>query len=207
MIRNLAETIVFGIFALLLVGVLTGVGVYFALKADLPQLPESLDQIALSLPTEVYSAEGDVLKILGERHPVALDEISPYFTKAIIAVEDARFYKHHGVDHIGLVRALIKNIKVKRIIQGGSTITQQLSKNLFFSFERNWIRKLKELLVAVQLEATFSKEEILEAYCNQVYFGSGAYGVEEASKIYFGKRAKDLTRLQAALLAGLPNSP
>ena len=99
------------------------------------------------------------------------------------------------------------NIRTKRIVQGGSTITQQLSKNLFFSFERNWIRKIKELLIAFQLEATFGKEEILEAYSNQIYFGNGAYGVEEASQIYFRKRARDLTLLQAAMLAGLPNSP
>ena len=125
----------------------------------------------------------------------------------MIATEDSRFYSHSGVDHIGLTRAMLRNIRDMRVSQGGSTITQQLSKNLFFSFERKWVRKIKELMIALQIEATFSKDEILEAYCNQVYFGSGAYGVEDASLIYFGKRAKNLTLLQAALLAGLPNSP
>jgi penicillin-binding protein 1A len=186
---------------------LLGLGLYIDLKDDLPQLPDSLEKINLSLPTEIYSSQGNVIKVLGQRHPVSLSEISPRFTEAMIATEDSRFYSHNGVDHIGLTRAMLRNIRNMRISQGGSTITQQLSKNLFFSFERKWVRKLKELMIAVQIEATFSKEEILEAYCNQVYFGSGAYGVEDASLIYFGKRAKDLTLLQAAMLAGLPNSP
>ena len=180
---------------------------YLDLKDELPQLPDSLEKINLSLPTEIYSSEGNVIKVLGQRHPVPLDEISPRFTQAMIATEDSRFYSHNGVDHIALARAMIRNLQSMRISQGGSTITQQLSKNLFFSFERKWIRKLKELLIALQMEATFTKDEILEAYSNQVYFGSGAYGVEDASLVYFGKRAKDLTLLQAALLAGLPNSP
>jgi 1A family penicillin-binding protein len=182
-------------------------GLYFWLNQDLPQLPKNLQHINLSLPTEIYSSDGERIKILGERHPVVLEDIAPYFSKAIIVVEDSRFYRHSGIDHKGLVRALWTNILQKRISQGGSTITQQLSKNLFFSFERNWVRKIKELLIAFQLEATFSKEQILQAYCNQIYFGSGAYGVEEAAQVYFRKRAKDLTLYQAALLAGLPNSP
>ena len=187
--------------------VLVVAGLYFWLSQDLPRLPKNLQHINLSLPTEIYSSDGERIKILGERHPIALEDISPYFTKAIIGVEDSRFYRHSGIDHKGLVRALWTNLRKKRIAQGGSTITQQLSKNLFFSFERNWVRKIKELLIAFQLEVTFSKEQILQAYCNQIYFGSGAYGVEEAAQVYFRKRAKDLTLFQAALLAGLPNSP
>jgi len=207
LIRRFVETSLFALYALLLAFSLSLIGMYLWVREDLPQLPDSLEQINLSLPTEIYSANGDVVKILGQRHPVPLEDIHPYFTKAIIAVEDTRFYSHSGVDPVGLLRALYQNIKERRIRQGGSTLTQQLSKNLFFSFERNWVRKIKELLVAVQMEATFSKDEILEAYCNQVYFGSGAYGVEEAAQVYFGRRAKDLTLLQAAMLAGLPNSP
>jgi 1A family penicillin-binding protein len=195
------------IVTLILLGFLLVAGLYFWLNQDLPQLPKNLQQINLSLPTEIYSSDGERIKILGERHPIALEDISPYFTKAIIAVEDSRFYGHSGIDHRGLVRALLTNLRKKRITQGGSTITQQLSKNLFFSFERNWVRKIKELLISFQLEATFNKDQILEAYCNQIYFGSGAYGVEEAAQVYFKKRAKDLSLLQAALLAGLPNSP
>ena len=190
-----------------LISILTVSGIYIWLSKDLPQLPQSLEHINLSLPTEIYSADGERIKVLGERYPVNIEDISPNFLKAIIAVEDARFYSHNGIDHRALIRALIANFRTKKIVQGGSTITQQLSKNLFFSFERNWIRKIKELLVAFQLEVTFGKEQILEAYCNQIYFGSGAYGVEEASQTYFKSRARDLTLLQAAMLAGLPNSP
>jgi penicillin-binding protein 1A len=205
--RRIFEKIAFSMFTLLMAFSLLGLGLYIDLKDDLPQLPDSLEKINLSLPTEIYSSQGNVIKVLGQRHPVPLDEISPRFTEAMIATEDSRFYSHSGVDHIGLTRAMLRNIRSMRISQGGSTITQQLSKNLFFSFERRWVRKIKELLIALQIEATFSKDEILEAYCNQVYFGSGAYGVEDASLVYFGKRAKGLTLLQAAMLAGLPNSP
>jgi len=205
--RRLFEKIAFSLFALMMALSLFCLGLYLDLKDDLPQLPDSLEKINLSLPTEIYSSEGNVIKVLGQRHPVSLEEISPRFTEAMIATEDSRFYSHSGVDHIGLARAMLKNIRNMKVSQGGSTITQQLSKNLFFSFERKWERKIKELLIALQMEATFSKEEILEAYCNQVYFGSGAYGVEDASLVYFNKRAKNLTLLQAAMLAGLPNSP
>jgi len=180
---------------------------YVWLNNDLPQLPNNLKQINLSLPTEIYSANGELIKSLGKRHPVGLEDIAPHFLNAIVAVEDSRFYDHSGIDHRGLLRALITNFRTRRIVQGGSTITQQLSKNLFFSFERNWVRKIKELMIAFQLEVTFNKERILEAYANQIYFGSGAYGVEEAAQTYFNKRARDLTLLQSAVLAGLPNSP
>jgi 1A family penicillin-binding protein len=205
--RPLIEKFYFFLYTVLLLVVIAGMGVYIVLSKDLPQLPDNLENINLSLPTEIYSSDGERIKVLGERRPVSIADISPYFLNAIVSVEDANFYQHQGLDHVGLFRAFLANIRAKRVIQGGSTITQQLSKNLFFSFERNFVRKIKELLIALQLEATFTKDEILEAYCNQIYFGSGAYGVEEASQTYFGKRAQDLTLLQAALLAGLPNSP
>ncbi len=205
--KSFTQNLIFGIYVLILIGFFGAVGIYQMVKDQLPQLPDSLDKIALSLPTEVYSADGEVMKVLGERHPISLKEVSPHFTKAIVATEDSRFWDHHGIDHIGLIRATLANIKARRVVQGASTITQQLSKNLFFSFDRKWIRKFKEMLVASQMESSFSKEEILEAYCNQVYFGNGSYGVEEAALSYFGKRARDLTLLQAAVLAGLPNAP
>ena len=207
MIRRFLKFLNLVIITLILVSILTVGGLYVWLSKDLPQLPQSLEHINLSLPTEIYSADGERIKVLGERHPVGFEDVSPNFFKAIIAVEDSRFYNHSGIDHRGLIRALLTNLRTKRIAQGGSTITQQLSKNLFFSFERNWIRKIKELLIAFQLEVTFSKEQILEAYGNQIYFGSGAYGVEEAAQTYFKRRARELTLLQAAMLAGLPNSP
>lgn len=207
MIQNVIERIIFGFYALFLLSVFAGVGGYFVLSRDLPQLPDNLRKINLSLPTEIYSTNGERIKVLGQRYPIPFEDISPNFIKAIIAVEDSNFYEHKGLDHQALMRALYMNVRKRKILQGGSTITQQLSKNLFFSFERNWMRKIKELLIAFQLEVTFSKNEILEAYCNQIYFGSGAYGVEEAAQTYFRKRAQELTLLQGALLAGLPNSP
>ncbi|MEC7641307.1 MAG: PBP1A family penicillin-binding protein [Nitrospinota bacterium] len=207
MIRYLFKTLISFLFSVALLGVFTLWAVYFSVKEDLPQLPSELENINLSLPTEIYSADGHRIKVLGERHPVPFEEISLHFINAIVAVEDANFYEHNGLDHLALLRALYMNFKKKRITQGGSTITQQLSKNLFFSFDRNWVRKIKELLVALQMEVVFPKPKILQAYCNQIYFGNGAYGVEEASQVYFGKRAKDLTLLQAATLSGLPSSP
>ncbi len=207
MIRKILDKVFFLIYGGLLLAGLTGVGLYFTYSRDLPQLPDDLEKINLSLPTEIYSWDGERIMIIGERQPVSIENISPNFLKAILAVEDRRFYSHHGLDHRGFLRAMFVNLRAGRWIEGGSTITQQLSKNLFFSFERKFVRKFKEFLIASQLEATFDKDQILEAYCNQIYFGSGAYGVEEASRVYFAKRAKELTLLQAAILAGLPKSP
>jgi 1A family penicillin-binding protein len=207
LIKGFLERIGLFLFTVFLSFLFLTIGIYIWVKQDLPQLPDSLEKINLSLPTEIYSSDGERIKVLGERRPVKLNEISPFFLKAIISVEDHRFYTHSGLDHRALLRALYENLKRRRIVQGGSTITQQLSKNLFFTFERTWTRKVKELLVALQMEATFSKEEILEAYSNQIFYGNRAYGVEEATQTYFGKSAKDLTPLQAAMLAGLPNAP
>ncbi|MBT6718032.1 MAG: penicillin-binding protein [Nitrospina sp.] len=180
---------------------------YFYLEEDLPQLPQNLSYINYRHPTEIYSSDGEVIKTLGLKNTVRLDMISQEFQNAILATEDSRFFNHHGIDPIAFLRAMIVNFKRGRLVQGGSTITQQLAKNLFFSFDKSWIRKFKELLMAFQIETSFPKSAILEAYSNLVYFGNGAYGVDEASRVYFGKRAKDLTLLQAAMLAGSIRSP
>lgn len=182
-------------------------GGYFFVRDELPRLPQNLSEINYRPPTEIYSHDGEILKVLGARRTVTLDRISPHFQKAVVAIEDGRFFRHKGVDPISFARAMWVNFKMRRIVQGGSTLTQQLAKNLFFSFNRSWKRKLKELYIAFQLESTFSKEKILQAYSNQVYFGSGAYGIEDASQTYFGLAAKDLTLPQAALLAGTIRSP
>ena len=181
--------------------------VYSSLKSDLPRLPESLSEVSSRIPTEIYSSDGKLLRVLGQRHHIKLNGISPYFQKAIIAVEDSNFYQHRGIDHLSLIRATIVNIKNRRVVQGASTITQQLSKNLFFNFEKLWTRKIKELLLALQIESSYSKDEILEAYCSQVYFGRGLYGVGAASQYYFGVNPNNLTLMQAAILAGIPKSP
>jgi len=188
-------------------GIMVLAGIYFLFKEDLPQLPDNLKHISTRLPTEIYASDGELIRVLGERVFVDLGSISPDFQKAVIAVEDSNFYRRYAIDHLSFIRAIYINIKNRKIVQGASTITQQLSKNLFFSFEKRWSRKLKELLIALQMEAEYSKDEILEAYCNQIYFGNGIYGVEKASRFYFGKTANKITLMQSALLAGIPKSP
>ena len=138
---------------------------------------------------------------------LGLHEISPNIAKAVIAIEDRRFYSHFGVDPLGLARAMVENLVEGRISQGGSTITQQLAKNLFLQPDRTIERKVQEVLLALWLEQKHSKDQILEMYLNRVYFGSGAYGVEAASRRYFNKSAHEVTLAEAALLAGLLKAP
>ena len=136
-----------------------------------------------------------------------MGKISLYFIQAVIATEDSQFYEHSGINKRGIIRAIINNLKAGKIVQGGSSISQQLAKNLFFSFKKTWKRKIHEILVALQFESSFTKDEIIEAYCNQIYFGAGAYGIEDAAQTFFGKHADELNLAEAALLAGLPNYP
>ena len=138
---------------------------------------------------------------------IPLNELPRYLPKAFIAIEDRRFYAHSGIDPIGLIRATAANIMHRGVSQGGSTITQQLAKNLFLTQERTVGRKLQEVALGMWLERKFSKDQILELYLNRIYFGSGAYGVEAAAQRYFGKSARQVTLAEAALLAGLVKSP
>jgi len=138
---------------------------------------------------------------------VGLHEMSPFIPQAVVAIEDRRFYSHIGIDPIGLARAMTQNLLQRRFSQGGSTLTQQLAKNLFLKPDRTLERKVQEVLLALWLEHQHSKEQILEMYLNRVYFGSGAFGVEAASRRYFGKSARDVTLPEAALLAGLLKAP
>jgi penicillin-binding protein 1A len=138
---------------------------------------------------------------------IGLDEMSPYIPEAVIAIEDRRFKSHFGVDPIGLARAFVENILEGHVTQGGSTLTQQLAKNLFLEPDRTIERKVQEMLLALWLEHKFTKDQILQMYLNRMYFGSGAYGVEAASQRYFGKPASEVTLAQAALLAGLLKAP
>jgi len=173
----------------------------------LPQIPDDLNKIALASPTRVYADDGRLIKTLANRQIVVIDHISAPLINAILALEDRQFYFHHGVSKRGLLRALLANLKSGRVSQGGSTITQQLAKNLFFSFERSYLRKFQELFVTLQIEQQFTKNEILEAYLNQIDFGSGVYGVELAAQTYFAKHADELTLAEAAMLAGIPRWP
>ena len=187
--------------------ILAGMGFFFTVLRDLPRVPHPLSRIIETPPTEFYAATGERLMLLGGRDFVPLRRVSHHFLHAVIATEDHRFWEHHGVDKLRTVKALWITFFEKGKIQGASTITQQLAKNLFFTFERSWMRKFQEMLVAIQIESRYSKEEILEAYVNQIAFGVGAHGIEQAARTFFGVPASDLTLPEAALLAGLPKSP
>jgi 1A family penicillin-binding protein len=198
------------IYLIATIGALVGMGLFglflVAVK-DLPRVPEPIGRINDTPATEIFSADGQRILTIGGRETVALDDVSYPFIQAILSTEDHRFWEHRGVNKMRTVKALWITLFESGKIQGASTITQQLAKNLFFSFERTWVRKFRELLVALQIEAQFSKQEILEAYINQIPFGVGAYGIGEAARTFFGKSAGGLTLAEASLLAGLPKSP
>jgi len=179
----------------------------FAVVKDLPRVPDPLSRIIETPPTEIYAATGERLMIIGGREAIPLNRVSSDFINAVIATEDHRFWGHHGIDKLRTLKALWITLFQPGRIQGASTITQQLAKNLFFSFERSYMRKLRELLVAFQIESRYSKEDILEAYVNQIAFGPQAHGIEQAARVFFGKTASELNLAEAALLAGLPKSP
>jgi penicillin-binding protein 1A len=188
----------------------TGVGIYYYqnVASDLPDV-SVLRKHKPSLVTRFFDRNGSLLRefYVERRFLVTLDQIPDVVIKAILATEDARFEDHPGVDVIGIVRAAVKNIIGWGVIEGGSTITQQLAKSMFLSPVRTIDRKIREAILAVRIERTFSKREILTLYLNQIYFGEGAYGIEAAARVYFGKNAESLTLAEAALLAGLPRAP
>jgi len=157
----------------------------------------------------ILGIDGKTVAVRGDMGGVALPlkALPPYLPQAFVAIEDRRFYRHFGLDPIGLARAMAANLAARRVREGGSTLTQQLAKNLFLTPERTVSRKIDEVILALALEKEYSKNEILELYLNRVYFGSGAYGVEAAAQRYFGKSARVVTLAEAAMLAGLVKSP
>ncbi|MGD9226103.1 MAG: PBP1A family penicillin-binding protein [Desulfobacterales bacterium] len=183
-------------------------GAFFALTHDLPQI-RSLENFKPDAVTRIYSADKVLLTelFIEKREPVPLETVPRFLKAALVATEDRKFYKHSGVDLKGIARAIIKDIKAGEFVEGASTITQQLSKTLFLTPRKTLVRKIKEAILAFQLERRYTKDEILELYLNQVYFGSGAYGAESAAKIFFGKSVKDLSLAECALVAGMPKSP
>ena len=171
---------------------------------------ESLQPISIGVNTLIYARDDSLLGVIPaekNRQPVPLSEISKWMPAATIAIEDKRFWHHGGVDPIGMTRALWADVRAGKVVQGGSTITQQLVRNLYISRERTVTRKLKEACLAIKLAQKWPKQRILAAYMNQVYYGSQAYGVEAAAQTYFSEPASELTLAQAALLAGLPQAP
>ncbi len=158
---------------------------------------------------KIVSLDGELIANRGATGGAAmrLNEMSPYIPMAVIAIEDRRYQYHFGFDPIGFTRAMVTNVMAGRLVQGGSTLTQQLAKNMFLEPERTLERKVQELILAIWLETKYTKDEILEMYLNRVYFGSGAYGVDAASRRYFSKSARDVSLAEAALLAGLLKAP
>lgn len=186
-----------------------GLGGFIAYHAS--QLPP-IDQ--LTVPKRppniaILAADGSLLANRGETggRTITIGEIPPYLPRAFVAIEDRRFYEHFGIDPIGISRALVTNLRGRGGVQGGSTLTQQLAKNLFLTQERTAARKIQEAILALWLERTYTKDQILELYLNRVYFGSGAYGVEAAAQRYFNKSARSVTIAEAAMLAGLVQAP
>ena len=183
----------------------------FALKLYLASLPpiKNLNTLKPNIVTTFCAADGEVIKTFAAYtySNVELKEVPEQLVKALIATEDKNFYTHPGYDILGLARSMVANILAGHVVQGASTITQQLSRILFLSNEKTFTRKIKELQVAAQIEKTISKDKILEMYLNNVYLGSGAYGVKGAARIYFNKNLNQLTLPEMALIAGLPQAP
>jgi penicillin-binding protein 1A len=191
-------------------GLISGLttGGFLALTHDLPQI-QALEDYTPSAITRIYSSDNILLAelFIERRDPVPLKIMPPELVTALLATEDRRFYEHSGIAIRGILRAALKNIIKRRYAEGASTITQQLSKTLFLTPRKSMIRKFREAILSLQLERRYTKDEILELYLNQIYLGSGAYGVGSAARIYFGKRMDELTLGESALLAGLPQAP
>lgn len=191
-----------------LVGVLATVGLLWHYSRDLPDLNQ-LQNYQPSLVTQVYSSDKQLIGqfFIERRILTPLQQIPEHLRRAVIAVEDVRFFEHPGLDYIGILRAAWTNLRRGGKVEGASTITQQLARSLFLSSERTFDRKVRELVLAYKMELVSTKEQILETYLNQIYFGQGAYGVAAAAQSYFGKDLSALTVAEAAFLAGLPKSP
>ena len=203
--RSFLLTLFLVLFAVLIGG---GAGYVIFSLWDLPEV-NILEQYKPSITSRVYSDKNKLLAefFLQNRTPVVFSDVPDMLIKALIATEDTRFYSHLGLDLRGIIRATYRNFRARRVVEGGSTLTQQLAKVLFLTPDRSYSRKFKEMILALRIEQRYTKQEILLLYLNQIYFGSGAYGVEAASQIYFGKHARDLTVAECALLAGIPRSP
>lgn len=190
------------------IGAIFFTALYFYYEPNLPRT-EQLRSTQLQLPIQVYSKENQLIAEFGQfrRRPVTIEEVPDNMVNAFIAIEDARFRDHKGVDVRGIARAAFTAIKNRSVSQGASTITMQLARNLFLTSERTADRKLKEMFLAFKIEKEFTKEEILELYLNKIFLGNRAYGVGSAAEIYYGKKLSDLTLAQNAMIAGLPKAP
>src|SRR5687768_948722 len=199
-----------GVTFLFALAILAGalLGIVLAYESDLPQV-SSLEDFEPNIITQVYAADGELLGdfAIEKRVVVAFADIPPILRNAIVAVEDEDFWKHIGINVWRVPSAAFRNLRAGRRSQGFSTLTMQLSRLLFLTPEKTPERKIKEIVLAFQIEKNFTKEEIFTLYCNQVYFGHGNYGVEATSQFLFSKSIKELTLAEAALIAALPQNP
>ncbi|WP_258240827.1 penicillin-binding protein 1A [Pseudidiomarina homiensis] len=189
-------------------GTLTVGGLYLYYQDEMPTVAE-IREVRLQTPMQVYSADGEVIAQFGEirRIPVALEDVPQPLIDAFLATEDNRFYDHFGIDPIGVARAFFQLVTTGDIQSGGSTITQQLARNVYLTLEQTWTRKIKEAFIALHIERHLEKDEILELYLNKITFGHRAHGVGAAAQVYYGKELHELTLAEMAMIAGLPKAP
>ncbi|MCK5915535.1 MAG: transglycosylase domain-containing protein, partial [Deltaproteobacteria bacterium] len=208
MLRKIIKILLLLFILSILLGVGSVVGVFYYYAQDLPQITSLKDYHPYTM-TEVFSDNGELIGRFGiEKRKIApVEEIPDLLKKAFIASEDSRFYEHKGLDFFGIARAMIKNVEAGKIVQGGSTITQQVTKSLLLTPERKFKRKIKEAILAYRIEKYLSKDEILFIYLNQIYLGHGMYGVEMAAQRYFGKKTRELNLAEMTTIAGMPKAP
>ena len=205
---RIAKLILSTLFTICILGLVAGGVFYFHLKSSLPSV-ESLKTVELQQPMQIYTADGKLIGEVGEqrRIPVKLENVPQRLQDAFLATEDSRFYDHHGLDPIGIARAIYVAVSNGGASQGASTITQQLARNFFLTPEKKLIRKVREAVLAVEIENALSKQEILELYLNKIFLGYRSYGVAAAAQTYFGKNLDELTLSEMAMIAGLPKAP
>ena len=205
---RIAKLILSTLFTICILGLVAGGVFYFHLKSSLPSV-ESLKTVELQQPMQIYTADGKLIGEVGEqrRIPVKLENVPQRLQDAFLATEDSRFYDHHGLDPIGIARAIFVAVSNGGASQGASTITQQLARNFFLTPEKKLIRKVREAVLAVEIENALSKQEILELYLNKIFLGYRSYGVAAAAQTYFGKNLDELTLSEMAVIAGLPKAP
>mgnify|MGYP003085964358 FL=1 len=194
---------------LFVVGALAVFAIIIKYRLELPNIQSMVEDYKPRMATTIYDKNNNVVDVLEaeSRDAIKLEDVSPYVKEAFLAIEDKKFYSHHGLHFKGIIRAALTNFLKGKATQGGSSITQQLAKNAFLTPERTFSRKVKEAILTYQIERTYTKDEILERYLNEIYFGSGSYGIKNAADQYFRKDPKDLNIAEAALLAGIPNRP
>ena len=205
---RIAKLILSTLFTICILGLVAGGVLYFHLKSSLPSV-ESLKTVELQQPMQIYTADGKLIGEVGEqrRIPVKLENVPQRLQDAFLATEDSRFYDHHGLDPVGIARAIFVAVSNGGASQGASTITQQLARNFFLTPEKKLIRKVREAVLAIEIENTLSKQEILELYLNKIFLGYRSYGVAAAAQTYFGKNLDELTLSEMAVIAGLPKAP